>query len=503
MDETIMSAPWFIALGYVIFFLYFAVVSLGGIIVEKKTKIDKLICRKSAHIIASFAWIVCYLFFRCSLHWVIVNGIGAVIFGFMTFGKGIDAYSREDSRRSYGIFYFGLSTFIVALITYLVYELVGEELGMQLYYAAGIAYFCLSLGDGLAPIAVRLFKFKNPELLENRTLLGTVTVFLVSFISTAVFSWIFDLNLPALFILSVAALVAIVEFYGIKGIDNILIDLGVFVYLVLYYLGQVTLIFEIVVILSPILACLAFLSKTLTFSGGVVTLVMFYLIGYFSDGGFLPIIFMCGMFMLASASSVISKKVKKTSGEKEKSSHARSGIQVLAVGFAAVIALMIHHFTKEPLFYLLYYVCLAEQFADSISSDIGCLTKGKNMDILRWKPVPKGISGGVSLLGTLLALVSSFAVLVLCVMPDVKIGFVACVLAAVIAFLGTILDSILGSLLQARYSCSVCGVMTESDVHCGVKAKLVKGSKCVNNVTVNLLSSVGTFLLGLLLFTVI
>ena len=504
MNETLSQDWWFILLGYAAFLIYSVGIMMLGVLIERKTSADKLLCRKWTHIVSAFVWVICYFFFRCSIHWVIANGAGAIALGFVTFGKGFAAYDRDDAKKSYGLFYFGAVTFVVALVTYLAYALIDTALGMQLYYAAGIAYFCLALGDGFAPIIVKACKGKGPVLMKNRSLIGTISVFLVSLLSTVVFSAVFSLKLSFVFMLSVAALTCIVEFYGIKGLDNILIDLSVFVYVALYFMGMISPLLQIVVILSPILACLAFLSKSLTFSGGVATLVLFYLIGYFSNGHYMPILYIGLMFALASASSVISKKIKQKREQKSHESHARTASQVLAVGAVAVIGLILYALSDQAIFCLLYYVCIAEQFADSISSDIGYLTKGKTVDLLRWKPIPKGISGGVSLLGTTLALASSFLLLLIPFFAQhVRMTPVCYLVAALIAFAGTLLDSVLGSLLQARYRCSVCDELVETSSHCGSPAVLVKGLKSVKNVTVNLFASIGTFLLGLLLLLVI
>ncbi len=503
MNGTLSQAWWFIALGYVAFFGYSTAIMLLGILVEKKTKINALTCRKWTHIISALVWVISYFFFGCSIHWVIANGIGAITLGVFTLGKGFTAFGRSDSKKSYGMVYFGVATFFVALVTYLVHALIDPELGMQLYYAAGIAYFCLSLGDGFAPIIAGLFKKGNPMLIKNRSLIGTVAVFGVSLLSTVVFSAVFQLQLSFTFMLSVAALTAIVEFYGIKGLDNILIDFCVFGYVTMYYLGLISPVFQIVVILSPILACLAFLSKSLSFSGGIATLALFYLVGYFSDSDILPILFIGLMFLLASLSSVMTKKLKKKSGAKVNSGHARTGSQVLAVGAVAVACLILYDWTDQTIFNLLYYVCITEQFADSISSDWGYFTKGNTIDLVRLKPIPKGLSGGVSLLGTVLALASSFLLLLVPFFLSAEMNTACYVAASVIAFLGTMLDSALGSLLQARYRCPVCGALTEADEHCGNTAVLVKGWAMVKNVTVNLFASIGSFLLGLLLLLVI
>ena len=504
MNGTIAQSWWFVLLGYIVFFIYSPSILMLGTVIEKKTNIDKLICRKLTHIVGALIWVISWFFFGCSIHWIIINLIGAIILGFVTFSDRFLAYARDDTKRSYGLFYFGAVTLVVAVITYLVYSLVDAALGMQLYYAAGIAYFCLTLGDGFAPIIAKAFKKHNPKLMKSRSLIGTASVFVFALLSTVAFSAIFKLQLSFTFMLSVAALTCILEFYGIHGVDNILIDFGVFAYVALYYLGCITPAFQIVVILSPILACLAFLFRLLSLSGGVVTLVLFYLIGYFSDGSYMPILFMGIMFLIASFASVIARKVKRPNEEKGSCDHARTGGQIIAVGAAAAISLIIHYFTREPVFCLIYYVCITEQFADSISSDIGCLTRGKNLDILRWRPVAKGISGGVSLLGTALALISSYAMMLIPFLAKVVDMSLECyIFASAIAFFGTLLDSFFGSGLQALYRCPKCDVLTELEHHCDGATVLVKGFRSVKNATVNIITSICSFLLGLLLLLVI
>lgn len=504
MIQTIEQSWWFILLGYIAFFVFTVGIMALGAIIEKKTKIDKTICRKLTHIASAFTWIICRFFFGCSIHWIIVNAVGAVALGFVSFGRGIDAYAREDAKKSYGLFYFGVVTLVVACITYAVYHYVGVELGTKLYYAAGIAYYCLSLGDGLAPVVAKAFKNKNYELIKNRTLVGTLTVFVVSFLTVWAFTAITGIKFNLLFMISIASLTCIVEFYGIKGIDNILIDLCVFGYILLYHLNLVGGVLMVLIAVSPVLTCLLFLSKSLSFSGGLATLALFYTIGYFSVDNSMPIVFVSVMFLIATVIAIISKKVRQRRGEGEGVKHTRTGKQVLAVGVMAVVSLILYYFTQKTIFNLLYYVCITEQFADSVASDFGCLTKGKNVNIIGFKPIEKGISGGTSLLGTALALVSAFFLMGIPFALNIGGMNALCyVVASLVAFVGTLIDSILGSLFQALYKCEKCGVRVEEEYHCGQETKLIKGSKIIKNVTVNFLTSGLTFLLGFVLLFVI
>ena len=66
-------------------------------------------------------------------------------------------------------------------------------------------------------------------------------------------------------------------------------------------------------------------------------------------------------------------------------------------------------------------------------------------------------------------------------------------------FLGSLIDSILGSLVQAKYKCDICNKMTEKTIHCDKKTKLYNGIKIINNDVVNILNNAFTFIISLLI----
>lgn len=484
-----MNEILFLILGYVSFIAFTCGIMLLGALAEKKIKSDKTICRKLVHIISSLLWIICWFFFGCSIHWVILNAVGALTLGIITFSGKMKNFYGEDVKQSYGVFYFSLSTFIVALICFII--------GGEVYLYTGIAYYCLALGDGFAPITAKLLKKHNPEIMPGKSLFGSLTVFVVSFLSTLIFSLAFNMQLDLLFIFSIAALTCIMEFYGTKGIDNILIEFAVFGYLLLYHFGYVTEIVEIVVLVSPFVAGLAIGFKSLSVSGGIFGMILFYLVAFFGEG-IVPVLFISILFAVTTVISLVTNRIMAKKNHVNSAKRGRSGKQLFAVGFAAITCLIIYYFTKVELFYMLYFLALTEQFADTMASDIGRLTNGKNIDIIKFKPIEKGLSGGISLLGTSCSLIASVVLLIfplLLKVIDVRVFL----LAAAIAFVGTLIDSILGSLFQALYECTVCGVKTENKIHCETSAKLIKGFGCVGNTTVNLITSFATCSVGCLL----
>ena len=74
---------------------------------------------------------------------------------------------------------------------------------------------------------------------------------------------------------------------------------------------------------------------------------------------------------------------------------------------------------------------------------------------------------------------------------------------SVAGFLGAFFDSFLGSLLQAKYRCRVCGSLTEKEEHHGEPTELVSGISSVDNDVVNLLSCAFSSLLSIVLILII
>ena len=478
-----------IILGYVIFNLYIVLVLLLGILLEKKTRLDKTLSRKISHLFSAPLWLVSCYFFGCTIHWVILNGLGAVAIFLLTYAKKFKSFDRDDSENNYGMFYYSFSTFIVSIVCLCV--------GPEIYLYSGIAYFCLSLGDGLAPITARVFKKWNVMVSPTRSLIGSLTVFIVSFFASWIFSLAFKMDLDILFIFSIAALTCVAEFYGVKGTDNLMIEFMVFGYLLLHHYGLAPLMLEIIILTTPWLAMLMISTRSLDISGGITTLVLILAMGVF--GGVFETVYTTIYFLIATLVAAITGRLyaKKTGVKKEK--HTRTGRQIVAVGLVPLTFVIVSYFTKEIFFQYLFTLAITEQFADSMASDIGRLTNGKNVDIIGFKPIEKGLSGGISLLGTLVALFSCFFLPLIPFLFN-RLELIPFLLIGAFAFVGVLVDSVLGSLFQVLYLCPNCGKRVETPNHCEVEAEKSKGFRIIDNTMVNLLTGVvcgglGCFLL--------
>jgi uncharacterized membrane protein len=152
---------------------------------------------------------------------------------------------------------------------------------------------------------------------------------------------------------------------------------------------------------------------------------------------------------------------------------------------------------------------LAAANADTWGTELGLLNPGKPVLLSSFKRVPKGTSGGVSLVGTLASLGGSALV-------GSAAGLLALAgwghggnLRSFLQFLvitgsgmfGALVDSLLGASLQAIYYCSACKKETEQHpLHrCGNPTEHLRGLTWLNNDWVNAACTISAGIMGLLL----
>ncbi|MCC6458922.1 MAG: DUF92 domain-containing protein [Saprospiraceae bacterium] len=137
---------------------------------------------------------------------------------------------------------------------------------------------------------------------------------------------------------------------------------------------------------------------------------------------------------------------------------------------------------------------LAVSTADTWSSEIGQYARQPTVDLLRWRAVPPGLSGGVSWAGTLAGLAGALAMALLCSMllyHRLQASFL--LLATAGGFAGMLLDSLLGASVQARYRDAETGALSDQP---GPGRVLYSGAGWMSNDGVNWWSNLLVTLAG-------
>ncbi len=167
----------------------------------------------------------------------------------------------------------------------------------------------------------------------------------------------------------------------------------------------------------------------------------------------------------------------------------RDIVQVYANGGIALIITLIWFLTGDEWLYPIFIASLAAATADTWETEFGSFAKYLPRHILSFKPVQPGFSGGITLIGTLGGALgaSVIAWLGFLFKPESLPPLAWLYVAALAGFLASIVDSLLGATVQAKFACTICGKETEKHTHCGSPALLISGFRKMDNDWVNVI----------------
>lgn len=234
--------------------------------------------------------------------------------------------------------------------------------------------------------------------------------------------------------------------------------------------------------------------KSLTMSGSIAAFFVGCCVAL--GFGWRGLVLLGAFFVSSSLWSKFKKQKKEQLAEILEKGERRDWLQVVANGAVTSFASLLFYATADGVWQIAFIISIASANADTWASEIGVLSKRRPLYILTLKPVEKGTSGAVSLLGLLSSLGGSFIIVaissVLMSVPS------AAIMLFMIAggFAGSIIDTILGALVQVKCKCGKCKIMTEKSAHCGQKTARIEGIVFINNDAVNLLSILSATLLG-------
>ena len=461
-----------IFLGYFCALVY-GVICLALASLLYKLGVPKKYTRKVVHILIGAEWFILYHTVGMSIHFIAVCLIFTALI-WISYAKSLMPMISSDKDNAPGTVYYCISMTVMSVISYF-------HPAFALPF--GIAVLCTSVGDGFACVIGNLIKV-NPKIYKNKTLFGTAAAFLFSFLSVLVFAKIYNAPLTVGEMLLIALFAAGLELVTGFGLDNITLPLcsAAFSYLLLSFEWAGN--YSVPIVLTPFIIALVLEKRLLTVKGVLLAVVCDVAVSV-SLGNF-GFVYLLSFLLLSVIIDKVKKHVRGNTDDITKRGEHRDGVQVLANGIIPVIAAILFLITQNGIFIVCYCASLAECFADSAASGIGMLSHSA-YDIVRFKKIPVGLSGGVSLIGTLASLLSAFAFpLIALAFGRIDIKWV--LLSGVCAFAGVLLDSLLGSLLQVKYRCTVCGKVTERTEHCGADTEKIGGISLINNDAVNVLS---------------
>jgi len=194
-------------------------------------------------------------------------------------------------------------------------------------------------------------------------------------------------------------------------------------------------------------AVLARAIRGVSTSGAIAgAVICFLLYSSAGPGAFAALI---SVFVLAWITTRIGYQQKQALGTAEKRK-GRTAAQVLANLSAAALCAVLSALWHRTAFLLAAVAALAEAAADTVSSEIGQACSRQARLITTWEVVPAGTDGGITFAGTGAGALAAAGVAAVSVFSRLIpwSGFLVVWLAAVV---GTLIDSLLGALLERKH----------------------------------------------------
>lgn len=203
-----------ILIGYLSAALYAAVSFIIAVIIFKVSK-DNEYSRKTIHILCGFGWVILKIFFERTIHPLLIS-FGLLVIIVVFHYKKVRLIEREE--QDMGTVIYGSSVVGMALLSYIF---------PAFFDSFGIGFIGMAVGDGMAAVAGKIFH-KSPVIYRNKTIAGTVSCILFSFVAFWSLSMVFDFPLNLLQIAILSFIAGVTELFGGKA-DNVIMPFSLFI----------------------------------------------------------------------------------------------------------------------------------------------------------------------------------------------------------------------------------------------------------------------------------
>jgi uncharacterized protein (TIGR00297 family) len=267
-------------------------------------------------------------------------------------------------------------------------------------------------------------------------------------------------------------------------------------------------------VLNAVAALIVFWHGSLDPGGAIAGVILGTTI--FACGGLLFWVILMAFFISSTGLGYVGRSAKESLKKINQKVGKRDMFQVLANGGIGGLCALAYRLTANPTWAVGVAVSFASSTSDTWASELGVLSRWQPVSLLTLRPIRRGVSGGVSILGFVTALAGALFIGVIFGMENFLLRAVPAgilrlsTFIAAGGFIGSLLDSFLGATIQAQYVESEYGpirhdlnlapALTELKINAdGHLNRLVRGLPFVNNDLVNFASCTLATLLGVLL----
>ena len=386
----------------------------------------------------------------------------------------------EMKRKSYGTIFFPVSILILSTFFW--------DKPISFFIAISV----LTFADPAASVIGSKSNNHFHPWIDKKSVEGSIAMFCTSFlliaVGTDVMARLYSANfyLPFHILIGLAIFAAlsstVSEMISCKGSDNLSVPLITFFTYEIFlinYTHNTLLHLLIWSALSVFIFSIAKKYHSLKLSGALGG----YLIGIliFGSGGW-KLIFPLVFFFISSSLLSFSK---------HKSPSQRDVMQILANGGIPTFFALSYFFFPHQNFLLGFLGSLSASTADTWATEIGFLSKQRPYLIFTSKQVDKGISGSISLIGSIGSIIGATAMGVIS-LYIFDLNLFLAILIVFSGFFGSFIDTLLGRYSQGKFFCASCNKTKEDGYGCCGKTILKSGFRWVNNNTVNFLSSLSS-----------
>lgn len=251
--------------------------------------------------------------------------------------------------------------------------------------------------------------------------------------------------------------------------------------------------FDIGLVAASTIAFAAYRTRSLDVGGAVAAVVVgtatFGALGFPGAG------ILLAFFVSSIALSRIGKERKRALLVDVDKTGARDGAQVFANGGVAAVCALAALWI-DARFAVAFAGAFAAATADTWGTEIGTLARGRPRSILTLRPIATGLSGGISVAGTLaegagaLAIAGIARALGLGAATGNSGSARTFVAIACGGIAGALADSVLGASVQSLRFCPQCRRATEREPHgCGANTRELRGLPWFGNDAVNFVAT--------------